>query len=80
MAVSLTFKNHTSNWITEETDYVTYVCYDKDGNVVQKATDLMIGVIDTKKHPEKTFTFQVPANTAEVRITKSKITYWTEWA
>ncbi|MBR2320122.1 MAG: hypothetical protein IKA50_05010 [Clostridia bacterium] len=80
IGVQLTFKNYTSNWITEETDYVTYTCYDKNGNVVKRATNLMIGVIDTKKHVEKTFTFNVPANTAEVRITKSKITYWTEWA
>ena len=79
IGVSLTFKNYTTNWITEETDYVTYTCYDKNGTVVKRA-NLMIGVIDTKKHPVKDFVFEVPANTAEVRITKSKITYWTEWA
>ncbi|MBQ7089438.1 MAG: hypothetical protein IJN04_07355 [Clostridia bacterium] len=79
IGVSLTFKNYSSNWITEETDYVEYTCYDKDGNVVQKATRLSIGVIDTKKNAEKTFEFSVPADTAEVRLTKSKITYWTEW-
>ena len=80
IGVSLTFKNHSSNWITEETDYVEYTCYDKNGNVVQKATKLAIGVIDTKRHPVKEFTFAVPADTAEVRITKSKIVYWTEWS
>ena len=79
IGVSLTFKNYTTNWITEETDYVTYTCYDKDGRVVKRA-NLMIGVIDTKKHPVKEFVFEVPADTSEVRITKSKITYWTEWA
>ena len=41
---------------------------------------MSIGVIDTKKHVERTYEFNVPANTAEVRITKSKIVYWTEWA
>lgn len=80
IGVSLTFKNYSTNWITEETDYVEYTCYDKNGNVVQKATRLLIGVIDTKKHPVKEFTFDVPATTAEVRITKSKIVYWTEWS
>ena len=80
IAVSLTFRNKTKNWITEETDYVEYTCYDADGNVVQAATKLYIGCIDTKKHPVKTFEFNVPANTAEVRITNSKIVYWTEWA
>ena len=80
IGIQLTFKNYTSNWITEEIDYIQYTCYDKDGKVVQKSTKLMIGVIDTKKNKEKTFTFSVPAATYEVRITKSKITYWTEWA
>lgn len=80
IGIQLTFKNYTSNWITEEIDYIQYTCYDKDGKVVQKSTKLMIGVIDTKKNKEKTFTFSVPATTYEVRITKSKITYWTEWA
>lgn len=77
--VSLTFKNY-SNWITEETNYVKYTCYDANGNTVQTATTLYIGVIDTKKHPSKTFEFQVPANTASVKLTDSKIVYWTEWA
>lgn len=80
IGVSLTFKNYSSNWITEETDYVEYTCYDKNGNVVQKATKLMIGVIDTKKNPVKTFEFDVPADTVEVAITFSKIVYWTEWS
>lgn len=80
IGVRLTFKNYSSNWITEETDYVEYTCYDKNGNVVQKATRLPIGVIDTKKNSTKAFDFNVPANTAEVKITKSDITYWTEWA
>lgn len=80
IGVQLTFKNYSSNWITEETDYVEYTCYDKNGNVVQKATRLPIGVIDTKKNSTKAFDFNVPTNTAEVKITKSDITYWTEWA
>ncbi len=80
IGVSLTFKNYSTNWITEETDYVEYTCYDKNGNVVQKATKIMIGVIDTKKSSVKEYTFNVPATTAEVRITNAKIVYWTEWS
>lgn len=80
IAVTLTFKNYSSSWITEETDYILYTCYDKDGNVAQNTTKLNIGCIDTKKHVQRTFTFTVPANTAEVRITRSKIVYWTEWS
>ena len=78
--VSLTFTNYTSNWITEETDWVVYTCYGTDGAVVQAATKLHIGCIDTKGNKEKTYTVTVPAGTAEVRLTDSKIVYWTEWA
>ena len=80
IAVSLTFKNATKNWITEETDWVEYTCYDANGNVVKAATKIYIGCIDTKKHPTKTFAFNVPAGTAEVKLTNSKIVYWTEWS
>ena len=77
--VALTFKNYTSNWITEETDYIQYTYYDAAGTKIKTET-LYIGVIDTKKYPVKTFEFDLPANAASVKITKSKITYWTEWA
>jgi hypothetical protein len=70
----------TKNWITEETDYIEYTCYDKEGNVVKAASKIYIGCIDTKKNVSKTFQITVPATTAEVRITKSKIVYWTEWS
>ena len=80
IGVQLTVKNYSSNWITEETDYVEYTCYDKDGNVLQKNVRISLGCIDTKKNKEKSFFFDVPADTAEVKLTRSKITYWTEWA
>lgn len=80
IAVSLTVKNYSSTWITEETDYVEYTCYDKSGKVVQKATKLSIGCIDTKLASVRSYTFDVPATTAEVRLTRSKIVYWTEWS
>lgn len=77
--VTLTFKNYTTNWITEETDWVEYTAYDADGNTL-KTDKIYIGVIDTKKNKTKTFTFDVPDNTAEVKLTNSKIIYWTEWS
>lgn len=79
IAVSLTFTNYSTRWITEETDYIQYTCYTASGTKIKTAT-IYIGVIDTKKNPVKTFTFNVPANTATVKITSSHITYWTEWA
>lgn len=77
--VSLTFRNYSTNWITEETDYVKYTYYDANGNQLGTGT-IYIGVIDTKKNKVKTFNFEVPLNTAEVKLTSSKIVYWTEWS
>ena len=79
IGIQLTFKNYTSNWITEETDYVQYICYAEDGTPLKRGT-ISIGVIDTKKHPVRTYEFDVPADTYEVKLSKSKITYWTEWS
>lgn len=80
IAVSLTFQNYHSRYITEETNWVEYTCYGADGSVVQKATKIYIGCIDTKNYKIKTFDFEVPATTAEIKLTGSKIVYWTEWA
>jgi len=80
IAVSLTFQNYSSNWITEETNWVEYTCYGVDGSVVQKATKIYIGCIDTKNYKIKTFNFEVPSTTAGIKLTNSKIVYWTEWA
>ena len=76
--VKWTFTNYTSNWITEETNYIKYRYY-KDSTPKGTKT-LYIGVIDTKKNKNKTFEFDVPDYTTEVRITSSSIVYWTEWA
>ena len=77
--VTLKFQNYTTNWITEETDWVQYTCYDADGTAIE--TDkIYIGCIDTKKNKIKTFYLTVPDETAEVKLTGSNITYWTEWA
>ncbi len=73
-----TFKNYTSNWITEETDYIKYTYY--KGDTIKGTKTMYIGVIDTKKHPVKTYEFDVPAYVTKVTISSSKITYWTEWS
>ncbi len=80
IAVSLTFQNYNTRFITEETNWVEYTCYDAAGNVAQKATKIYIGCIDTKKNKIKTFNFEVPSTTAEIKLTNSNIVYWTEWA
>lgn len=79
VAVSFTFRNYSTNWITEETDYVKYTYYDMDGKSLGTGI-LYIGCIDTKTNKFKNFTFDLPLGTAKVALTSSKITYWTEWA
>ena len=76
--VKWTFKNYTSNWITEETDYIKYTYY--KGSTSKGTKTMYIGVIDTKKNSSKTYEFDVPSYVTELRITSSKIVYWTEWA
>lgn len=77
--VALTLTNDSDKWITEESNYVCYTAYDKEGGVIERNVKIHIGVIDTKKNPTKTYTFTVPGDTAEIRLTNSKIVYWTEW-
>ncbi len=77
--VTLTFTNYTTNWITEETDYVKWRAYDADGATLKTGT-IYIGCIDTKKNKTKSFTFDVPDATARVKLISSKIVYWTEWS
>ncbi len=77
--VTLTFTNYTTNWITEETDYVKWRAYDANGTTLKTGT-IYIGCIDTKKNKTKSFTFDVPDATARVKLISSKIVYWTEWS
>ena len=77
--VFLTFKNYTTTWITEENNYVQCTYYDAAGTKLGTKT-IYIGIIDTKKDSKKTFEFDIPADAAEVKITNSKIVYWTEWS
>ena len=71
--------NSTTNWITEEIDWIKVTCYDANGAVL-KTIQLYIGAIDTKKNSQKIYVLDAPAGTTEIKITESKITYWTEWA
>lgn len=72
----------TQKWITEETNYVTYACYDKDGNQLKGKDSAFgyfyIGCLEAGQEVE--FKVTLPAGTAEVRLTGSKIVYWTPWS
>jgi hypothetical protein len=72
-------QNVSKNWITEETDWIEYTCYDAAGGAL-KTYKLYIGSIDTKKNMQKIFMLTAPEGTAKIQITNSKITYWTEWS
>ena len=47
--LTITIRNYTdeqkTQWITEETDYVTYACYDKEGNVDPKVVRATMGAV-----------------------------------
>lgn len=77
--VSLTVTNKSTNWITEEVDYITLRCTNAAGKKISDIK-IYIGCIDTKKNKTKTFTFDVPDETKKVRLYASSITYWTEWS
>lgn len=75
----IALQNTSSKWITEETAKVEYVCYDAAGTKLK--TDLLyLGSIDTKKKREKAFAIVMPEGTAEIRLGKATIVYWTEWS
>ena len=71
--------NTTKNWITEETDWIQYTCYNATGGVLG-TYKLYIGSIDTKKNAQKIFALTAPAGTESIKITDSKMVYWTEWS
>lgn len=80
--VSIEVKNVTTKWMTEETNYLVYTCYDKAGNTLTLPDEVFgriyIGQIRAGK--SKTFTFALPEGTRRVEITGYHIAYWTEWA
>ena len=80
--VTIEVKNVTTKWMTEETDYLEYTCYDKKGNKLTSKDAIFgkiyIGALRAGKSVTKTFS--VPNGTVRVEITGYKLTYWTEWA
>lgn len=83
--MSITIRNNTDKngpkFITEETDYVTYACYDKNGKQLKGSDEtfgyLYLGCLEVGK--EISFNVTLPAGTARVEITGCKIVYWTPW-
>ena len=84
--VTLTLHNYTdeqgSKWQTEETNYVTYACYDAAGNRLTGKGDnfgtFYIGALQAGE--EVSTTFPLPEGTVKVELTGSKIVYWTPWS
>ena len=80
--VSIEIKNITTKWMTEETNYLEYTCYDKKGKVLTSKDPifgkLYMGALRAGKSVVKTFS--IPTGTTRVEITGYSITYWTEWA
>lgn len=72
----------TQKWITEETNYVTYACYDKDGKELKGEDEMFgyfyIGCLEAGQEIE--FKVTLPAGTTKVELTGAKIVYWTPWS
>ena len=83
--MSLSLRNYTdeqkSKWITEETNYVTYACYDSNGNELKGKNQnfgyLYIGCLEAGDVID--FDVTLPTGTTKVVITGAKIVYWTPW-
>lgn len=80
--VSLEIQNVTTGWMTEETGYYEYTCYDKAGKVLTLADEIFgkIYIGQIRAGQSKTFTFTIPEGTRRVEITGYDIRYWTEWS
>lgn len=84
--LTITIRNYTdeqkTQWITEETDYVTYACYDKDGKALKGDDEvfgyLYLGCLENGE--ETSFSVALPKGTTTVALTGAKISYWTPWS
>lgn len=83
---TLTIRNCTdeqkTQWITEETNYVTYACYDKKGNQLEGKGEmfgyLYLGSLEAGE--EVSFNITLPKGTTSLELTGAKIVYWTPWS
>lgn len=79
--LTITIKNDNKTWINQETDWVKYACYDKDGNELKGEGQyygyLYIGAMAIGSTYTETIT--LPAGTVEVKLVDSEIVYWTDW-
>lgn len=80
--VTMTVKNSSSQWITQETDTVSWASYElvNGANKIRSSGKLSIGCIDTKKNKQKTYTIEIAGVSTLFKLTASSITYWTEWS
>ncbi len=70
-------KKNGKEWIIPEYSKVQYACYDKNGNQTGSGT-MILGALDG----DETVTCQIelPADTAEVKLTGHNFEYWTPWS
>ena len=79
--LTITIKNESKNWINQETDWVQFACYDKDGKELKGEGELFgriyLGCLECGD--SITETINLPVGTAKVEITNCEIVYWTPW-
>lgn len=74
--------NISATWMTEETAYYQYTCYDKNGRVLTLSEETFgyIYLGQLRAGRSKTYTFTLPQGTRRVEITGYHVPYWTEWS
>lgn len=75
--VSITLKNVSAKWMTEETTILECTCYNKNGDV-EKKEQILVGALEAGE--EKWIHFQIAKDTKKVQITDFITTYWSQWA
>lgn len=70
-------KKNGKEWTIPEYSKVQYACYDKNGNQTGTGT-LVLGALEGDD--TVTCKIELPANTAEVKLTGHNLEYWTPWS
>ena len=79
--VTVTISNVCTNWITEETSCVEYICTDAEGNVLT-LEDKYYGIVYfgmLEVGDGFTATITLPEGTAKLEFGDWLIRYWTPW-
>ena len=79
--LTVTLRNHSSQWMTEETSRVAYTCTDAEGNELT-LNDKYYGVLYMgmlEANDVDTYTITLPEGTVKFEFGENDIVYWNQW-